>query len=40
MKLTEPTRAALIVIGYYVALLTIFGGLALVAMLGKAAGGN
>jgi hypothetical protein len=36
MKLTEPVRAALIVIGYYVAL-TIFGGLAPVAMLGKAA---
>jgi hypothetical protein len=36
MKLTEPTRAALIVIGYYVALLTTFGGLALVAMLAKA----
>jgi hypothetical protein len=33
MKLTAPTGAALIVIGYYVALLAIFGGLALVAML-------
>jgi hypothetical protein len=36
MELTEPTRAALIVIGYYVALLTILGGLALVTMLAQA----
>ncbi len=35
MKLSESTRAALVVIGYYVALLTIFGGLALVAMLAQ-----
>ena len=35
VKLSEPTRAALIVVGYYVTLLTIFGGLALVAMLGQ-----
>jgi len=40
MKLSEPTRAALIVIGYYAMLLTIFGGLALVAMLAKAFGGG
>ena len=36
MKLSEPTRAALIVFGYYLALLTIFGGFALVAMLAQA----
>jgi hypothetical protein len=36
MKLSTPTRAALIVIGYYVAMLTVFGGLALVARLAQA----
>ncbi len=40
VKLSEPTRAALMVIGFYVTLLTIFGGLALVAMLGQAFNGG
>ena len=35
MMLTEPTRAALILIGYYVMLLAIFGGIALVATLAQ-----
>jgi hypothetical protein len=33
VKLTEPARAALIVVGFYVALLAFAGGVALVAML-------
>jgi hypothetical protein len=39
MKLSETTRAALIVIGYNVAL-TVFGGIALVATLAQRGGGS